>query len=221
MGPAYVSLFAMANPLFIQDPYDLQPESGPQVSSDTAIRKAPWRARFFDAFVDEFAGVGRPSLRILEVGAGPGFLADHVLAQCPLVAEYTVLEPSEPLIGLCRERLKGDRRVRFVCGEIAEWQHSQALGAPFDIVLSTQAAHDVRHRGRSPQIFEQIRALLDPDGLLLVSDHVRPKTLRPAGAPRSSLDVDQIGLLLAAGFGDARICFALNGMVLYRARRRT
>src|SRR5437762_1747814 len=68
-------------------------------------RKRPWRPEFFRAFANQIGQMFSNPPSILEVGAGPGMLAEQILRSCP-VQRYVLLDFSEPMHSLARERLK-------------------------------------------------------------------------------------------------------------------
>jgi ubiquinone/menaquinone biosynthesis C-methylase UbiE len=66
--------------------------------------QAPWRVQFFEKFITELRALDGAPLRILELGAGPGFLAQNILEAIPTV-KYTMLDFSQAMHDLARERL--------------------------------------------------------------------------------------------------------------------
>jgi tRNA1(Val) A37 N6-methylase TrmN6 len=51
----------------------------------------PFREDFFAAFATQLQAIGMPATRVLELGAGPGFLAHFLLARIPKL-HITLLE---------------------------------------------------------------------------------------------------------------------------------
>ena len=51
--------------------------------ADAAARKRPWRTTIFDHFVTAVTRSTAQAPRILELGSGPGLLAEQVLDRCP------------------------------------------------------------------------------------------------------------------------------------------
>ena len=51
--------------------------------ADAAHRKRPWRSLIFDRFVSAVLASPKSALRVLELGSGPGFLAEQILDRCP------------------------------------------------------------------------------------------------------------------------------------------
>src|SRR5262245_8316785 len=63
--------------------------------AEAAARKRPWRPMIFDRFASAVRDSNVSAPRVLELGCGPGFLAEHVLDRCPSIASYTLLDFSE------------------------------------------------------------------------------------------------------------------------------
>lgn len=83
--------------------------------ADAAARKRPWRPMIFDQFVTAISESRIVAPRILELGSGPGFLAQHVLERCPSVACYTLLDFAKPMLTLSERRLvQHHARTAFV-----------------------------------------------------------------------------------------------------------
>src|SRR5262245_40582186 len=79
---------------------------------DASHRKRPWRAQFRER-IAERVGALRYDLRVLELGSGPGFLAECVLERCPNVSSYTLLDFSPHMLSASRERLSRFAAARF------------------------------------------------------------------------------------------------------------
>ena len=182
----------------------------------TALAKRPWRSDFFAAFVAEI-GDSRPGpLRVLELGSGPGFLAQLLLSRIPEMC-YVALDFSAPMHDLARRRL-GDlaSRVTFVQRSFLDASWPDDLGV-FDWVVTNQAVHELRHKGRAASLHAQVRALLLPGGGYLVCDHF----VGPDGMDDDRLYMtveEQVACLGSAGFDEVRLLLKKQGMVLHLAR---
>ena len=71
---------------------------------DAADQARPWRAEIRDHIATLIAKLPRRA-RVLELGSGPGLLAHRVLQRCPDLEIYTLMDFSEPMLTLSRERL--------------------------------------------------------------------------------------------------------------------
>ncbi|HTL32977.1 MAG TPA: class I SAM-dependent methyltransferase [Kofleriaceae bacterium] len=179
--------------------------------TETRIKK-PFRPNFFAAFCTALSS--RSSLRILELGSGPGQLAREILLHCD-VSRYVALDWSQAMHDLAAEHL-GElaRRVTFVVCDFREPAWPANLGV-FDAVVTMQAAHETRHRRHVVPLLERARTLLVPGGVLLYCDgYLHPETkLRALSFERA----DQPRALERAGFVDVRLLHDEGNQALYCA----
>lgn len=184
----------------------------------TVTSKRPWREQFFQQFIDELRVVDGAPLRVLELGSGPGFLAQRILEAIPSVA-YTMLDFSPAMHELARERLGSHmRHVRPILADFKDESWSDGLGE-FDAVVTMQAVHELRHKKHARTLHQTVRSLLSPHGRYLVCDHYAGGEGMANTALYMTVD-EQRACLEAAGFGDVTNVLELRGMVLYRAIQR-
>lgn len=185
--------------------------------TDKAMSLRPWRADFFDAFADEVARLGSACSRVLELGSGPGFLAERLLASNDAIA-YVAVDFSPSMHELARQRL-GPRagRVAFVERDLRAGDWDRGLGE-FDAVVTHQAVHELRHKRHAPALHARTRTLLRPQGVYLVCDHFYGEG--GMSNDRLYMTVDEQRLsLLEAGFTDVAQVLLKSGLVLHRAVR--
>ena len=152
----------------VPSPIDLRRASDAIEWTRTAMEKRPWRVEFFHRVIEILAAT--PNAEVLELGSGPGFLAEQMLRAAPR-HRYTLLDFSEAMHELARSRLNAlSRCVRFVTADLKESGWNAGLG-PFDFVVTIQAVHELRHKARAPTLHSQVREVLKPGGGYLVCDH--------------------------------------------------
>lgn len=180
---------------------------------ETRIRR-PYRPRFFAAFCA--ALTGRPGLRILELGSGPGQLARELLIRCD-VRRYVALDFSPAMHALAAEHLGPlASRVDFVTRDFREPPWPDGLGR-FDAVVTLQAAHETRHKRHLVPLLARARLVLVPCGVVLYADHyLTRETKLPALAPARE---DQPLALAQAGFVDVELLHDEGNMALWRGTR--
>jgi len=186
--------------------------------AEAAIQKRPWRPMIFDHFVTAIVQSKIAAPRVLELGSGPGFLAEHVLDRCATVARYTLLDFSEAMLAQSRRRLdRHAARTELIRADFKSDSWPAQAGGPFDFVFSNQAVHELRHKRHAPRLFAQIRAL-SPAAELVVCDHL------PACGPTPRhrvlyMSIDEyVAVLANAGFSHATVVWSEHDMALYRAR---
>lgn len=196
----------------VPSPIDLRDENDARVWVASAEQRRPWRARFRRAFVDLLGAEVPGPVRVLELGAGPGLLAEAILRGCE-VAQYTLLDFSGPMLEMSRHRLAGWPGVSFVQGDfkLAGW--TGAVGGPFDAIVTMQAVHELRHKRHFAGLYRQAHALLRSGGALLVCEH-SPRPDVPKTAALNATIGEQHAALHSAGFERVRTALELEGMYL-------
>ena len=185
--------------------------------AEAADQIRPWRSQIRDFIADQLTRM-RPGARVLELGSGPGFLAERVLERCPQLGSYMLLDFSEPMLALSRERLARFRAASFVSASFksAEWIESAA--SPFDCVVSMQAVHELRHKRHAQRLYAQVHQVLVADGRVLICDHL-PFDDTPKSIALYMTEAEQTSALAAAGFSKVRSVLSLNGLVVYSGER--
>src|SRR5215467_7147438 len=87
--------------------------------TDSIVRYRPERQQLFKAFAAEAAGIQKDRLSVLELGCGPGFLAEQLLQNCN-VSRYTLVDFSPHMLELSRQRLAGFKGRCFFSSEISK-----------------------------------------------------------------------------------------------------
>lgn len=202
----------------IPSPIDLRLMRDAREWEETAMSKRPWRTEFFEAFASEIRSLGPNGQRILELGSGPGFLAEHLLLREVPSIEYVALDFSQAMHDLAAQRLGplGTRvHVQFVERSFREPGWSDGLGQ-FGCVLTNQAVHELRHKRHAAELHRQVRSLLMPGGVYLVCDHFAGE----GGMSNEQLYMsvaEQAAALEAGGFAKVEQVLLKGGLVLHRA----
>jgi SAM-dependent methyltransferase len=183
------------------------------------MRKRPWRSTIFEHFVAIVGAAPIAQTRILELGSGPGFLAEQLLTQCPSISRYTLLDFSEAMLEQSRRRLDGHRdRTEFLRADFKSDTWPRLVTSPVDFVVSLQAVHELRHKRHAARLYAQLAPLLAPRAEVLICDHL------PAGAHTARHTVlymnpeEKLEALTRAGLLDAKVVWSDHNMALYRAR---
>jgi len=183
--------------------------------AELANAKRPHRAQFFDAFVAELSGLADP--RVLDLGAGPGFLAEHVLARLA-VASYHLLDFSPRMLELARLRLAGfGDRVFFHQADFLQEDWWKPLPKGFDAVVSLQAVHEVRQRENLSQVYKGVAALIREAGKIIVADKLDYET--EEGQGHLSLQDHEMALE-NAGFQEVRRVLEIEDLIMFEATKR-
>lgn len=196
------------------DPHDYFDENYVREWTRNANVKRPFRTEFFDAFVAELNNLSQAT--VLDVGSGPGFLAEQILARTDTAA-YHLFDFSPLMLDLSRECLaRFGERVCFHQGSFLDPAWWQSLPAPFDAVVSMQAIHELRDAARIPSLYRELHALLAPKGLALIADLVNTADVTEVHLRTPS---EQQTALRDAGFCDVRQVHAVADVAMFAARR--
>ena len=181
--------------------------------AEEANSRRPHRAKFFDAFAAELSRMDEPN--VLDIGAGPGFLAEQVLARCA-VSSYHLLDFSPPMLELARRRLAGfGGRVFYHQVDFLEKDWWRPLPEKFfDAAISLQAVHEVRLPEKIAQLYSGVTALMADGGKIIVADKLDFVTEEGRG----ELTVrDHESALEQAGFRGFRRVLEIEDLIMFEA----
>jgi SAM-dependent methyltransferase len=179
--------------------------------TDSIIRYRPERQQLFKVFAAEAARINKGGLSVLELGCGPGFLAEALLQNCR-IARYTLVDFSPQMLELSRSRLAvfKDRTV-FIQLDFKKDDWNATVPAGFDLVVSLQAVHELRHASRIPKLYAQLQSLLTSGGTILICDHVNSSSLSGHRAAHFMTVEEHLSTFEEVGFINAReICPAAD-----------
>lgn len=181
--------------------------------AENAIKERPERRAFFDAFVREACGAQRQEISVLELGPGPGFLAEQLLDRCS-ISSYYLFDFSPFMFELSRSRLgRFEGKTVFLKGDFKKKNWPRPLPRNFDLVVSLQCVHELRHAERIPRLYAQIYRLLAPGGLFLMCDHVNARRNQRA---HFMTVAEHLSALEGVGFTEVREVFQKVDMSLMR-----
>ena len=201
----------------VPSPIDLRLTADARDWAAKAERR-PGRAEILERIAEEAARLVPAESRVLELGSGPGVLAERLLRRLPQ-ARYSALDVSPAMHALARARLAPFLdRVTFLERSFKSATWREGLSA-FDLVVTNQAVHELRHKRHAPALHRQVHALLKEPGACLVSDHFSD----PGGLPNAELymtKAEQKEALLAAGFTRVERLAVAGSLALHLARKR-
>lgn len=200
----------------VPSPIDLRIMSDAREWAAKAMQKRPWRTEFFALFAAQIRSTAARDCRVLELGSGPGFLAEYLLTALPDIA-CVALDFSPAMHELAKERLGPmASRVQFVERSFREPGWTEGLGS-FAAIVTNQAVHELRHKHYARALHAQALGLLMPGGIYLVCDHHTGE----GGMSNTDLYMsvaEQKTALLDAGFDEVEQLLHKGGLVLHRAR---
>jgi SAM-dependent methyltransferase len=196
---------------------DFLSEAAARKWAEEAEAKLTGRIDFFAAFAQAI-GAHTPSIHtVLELGSGPGFLAEYLLSRCPAIEHYTLLDFSPTMLDLSRKRLENfASRVAFLQVDFKQAGWPDKVDAVYDSIVTIHSVHELRHKRYALQFYHQCRGLLNANGLLLVCDHV-PKDNSERDRALFMTEEEQVFALHRAGFVNIEVSLRTSERVACRA----
>ena len=110
------------------------------------------------------------AMRIVELGAGSGLFSTMLHAAFP-EAHLTLIDFSEPMLGLAKARLGNDAQVTFMLADYT----AEPLPKDCDAIVSSLSIHHLEDE-RKRALLQRILEALKPGGLCVNADHIAGPT---------------------------------------------
>jgi tRNA (cmo5U34)-methyltransferase len=107
---------------------------------------------------------------ILDIGAGTGLLSALLLEKYP-AASITLLDISEKMLAVARERFGGRTNIRFRAGDYSQVD----LDGPYDLVCSALSIHHLEP-GDKRRLFGRVYRALSRGGIFVNADQAEGET---------------------------------------------
>ncbi len=124
-------------------------------SMDDFYEAAAWAAMY-----------DRETPSVLDIGAGTGLFAALVLERYP-GASITLLDVSEGMLAVARERFAGNRNVSYISGDYS----TSDLPGTYDLVISALSINHLPHDEKRA-LYGKVFAALNPGGVFVNADQV-------------------------------------------------
>lgn len=200
----------------VPSPIDLRVMEDARAWQASAMVKRPVRREFFSRFAEAIKSFELGAPRVLELGSGPGFLAEHLLKTIANIS-YSALDFSAAMHTLATARLGAlSPNVSFIERDFKDHDWTRGLGQ-FHFIINMQAVHELRHKRYARGLHGQVRELLNRGGSYLVCDHF----LGLGGMANNQLYMtveEQRQALHDSGFPFVDEVLNKGGLVLHRAR---
>jgi hypothetical protein len=201
----------------VPSPIDLRSMKDARTWAEEVTEKRPWREDFFKFFIEELRPYSGPDLAILEIGSGPGFMAEKIINNISF-SRYTALDFSDAMHTLAKERLGSlSNKIDFITRDFlhSDW----FVDLPqYNSVITLQAVHELRHKRKAPVLYDAINKILDSNGVFLVCDHYAEAGDDKDTSLYMNLE-EHNSALRSSGFVDIKCVLKKGGMVLFRANK--
>lgn len=103
---------------------------------------------------------------ILDLGAGTGLLTKY-LKNKYRKAQFTLIDISEEMLKIARNRFRGQENFKYVVEDYCEYDFSDL----FDIIVSSLSIHHLEDRDKK-KLYKKVYDTLNKDGVFLNADQV-------------------------------------------------
>ena len=164
------------------------------------FRPTPERLHLFETMLAELRRSVPDSGHLVELGIGPAYLAEFLLARLPDVT-YEGIDFSLPMLAQAESRLERfGARVHLRQADLLSANWGRSLSRQPAAILSTWALHDLGGQEQTSRVYRVSAQALPKGGLLLNGDFIKPEGARqPFEAGRFKVK-RHLQLLREAGF---------------------
>jgi len=135
----------------------------------------PERISLFDLILSEIQSTIVTGGCIVELGIGPGYLANHILSAIPEV-NYVGMDFSQPMLDIASKRLNQyTERLELVRADLVQDSWQMTIPKPVHAVVTTWALHDLGSKNSIFKVYEKSRQALNESGIFLNGDFIKPE----------------------------------------------
>jgi SAM-dependent methyltransferase len=134
----------------------------------------PERMELFNIILSELRSRVPPNGCVVELGIGPGYLADYLLNGM-LDIRYYGVDFSVPMLNIAGHRLKPHaKRVAYVRADLVMDEWWADIPSPISAIVSTWALHDLGSQENVSNVYKSCAQALQDGGILLNGDFIKP-----------------------------------------------
>ena len=161
------------------------------------------RHQLFEIITEEIERCSQRKRNVLELGIGPGFLANYILRRCENV-RYEGLDFSAPMLKIAAESNSDFTEViSFVQADLTAFDWGQKIKTTPHIIVTTWALHDLLGKLPIAKVYEDVYKLLPMGGVFLNGDFIQPMAAKCKYEAGRITVSEHLELLSDAGFHDA------------------
>lgn len=160
----------------------------------------PERLRLFQTILQHIKDLETDDISILELGIGPGYLADFLLENLPNIT-YEGLDFSAAMLEIANKRTaQYSERIHFTQADLVRENWTTQLKKAPTVIVSTWALHDLLEKKNIANVYQSAYEVLPKGGILLNGDFIKPETSTYEYEGGRIKPSEHIELLQAAGF---------------------
>ena len=134
----------------------------------------PERIRLFELIFTQLKDVIPNNGNIIELGIGPGYLANYLLERMPHIT-YCGIDFSLPMLEIAQDRLqRHSSRVIYTQADLVKEAWEESVSKPVHAIVSTWALHDLGSPKNINTIYERSYNALDSNSILINGDFIKP-----------------------------------------------
>ena len=168
------------------------------------------RLKLFSTIFSELKSGTPPNSCVVELGIGPGYLADHLLKAMPEIQYYGV-DFSSPMLDIARQRLAPhSSRVAYVQANLVKDDWWTDIPTQVNAIVSTWALHDLGSQENVEAVYKNCAQVLHDGGGLLNGDFIKPDNAIYEYEPGRFEIAQHIAMLRRVGFKSADCLIVLE-----------
>jgi SAM-dependent methyltransferase len=162
----------------------------------------PPRIALFDLILEHISALNHPSVHVVELGLGPGYMARHILERNSAIS-FEGLDFSEVFFDVARKTIGAYMpRVKLTKADLMDQTWPCCLSKQPAAIISTWALHDLGGQQAVADVYARCYEVLPRGGVLMNGDFIKPDGTSWTYEP-GRFEVDQhLELLRQAGFKD-------------------
>ena len=139
------------------------------------FQPTPSRLALFETILEALKKIDEGSINVLELGIGPGYLADYIL-QGHTDIQYEGLDFSEPMLQIATSRtIAYNNRIAFTQADLIKEQWHKKVKKQPQAIVTTWALHDLFSKQNILKVYKISYKLLPKNGILLNGDFIKPE----------------------------------------------
>lgn len=167
----------------------------------------PARLQLFEMILQNIEELKVEKVSILELGIGPGFLANYLLERL-LKINYEGLDFAKPMLEIAKERTQDySQRINFTQADLINEPWIYKLKTPPNVIVSTWTLHDLFEKENILKVYKSVYEVLPSGGILLNGDFIKPEESNFEYEGGRIKPSEHLELLMLAGFQDCQ-CLA-------------